>query len=258
MAMGKNKGLAKGGKKGQKKRIQDPFLRKVWYDVKAPTYFKVRKVCKTPVTKTTGQKRESDGLRGRIFELNMADINDAPEESFKQVKLEIQEPQGRSCLTDFHGLRLNREKMCALATKKKTLIEGSTDVKTTDGYTVRLFCLAFTKKPANSDKAFCYAQTAQIRKIRRKMVQVLQSEVGKGQLRDMVKALTLNKLEMDIQKHTKKIFPLDPIHIHKVKVVKKPKLDITKLMEVHDKTEVDTGAAMAVDEEPEAKNLVDA
>ena len=32
----------------------DPFLKKEWYDIKAPGYFKTRKVGKTLITRTTG------------------------------------------------------------------------------------------------------------------------------------------------------------------------------------------------------------
>ena len=51
MAIGKNKKLGK--KKGAKKKT-DPFLRKEWYDVKAPHPFSKRTFGKTCVTKTTG------------------------------------------------------------------------------------------------------------------------------------------------------------------------------------------------------------
>lgn len=39
-----------------KKKAQDPFLRKDWYDIKAPTSFNIRNMGKTLVTRTTGTK----------------------------------------------------------------------------------------------------------------------------------------------------------------------------------------------------------
>lgn len=255
MAYGKNKGLAKGGKKGQKKKLQDPFLKKVWYDIKAPTYFGgKRRVGRTMVTKTAGTKIETDGLKGRVAEFNLADMNDQPEDGYKKVKLVVEEIQGKSCLTDFHGMSLTRDKMCQLMKKKHSIVEAHADCKTTDGYTVRLFALGFTKRDEFQEKIFTYAQTAQLRKIRKRMVQVMQQEVGKGQLRETVKALIVGKIETAMKQQTTRIFPLEPVHIVKAKIVKKPKMDIVKLMEIHEKGEMDEG--VAVEEEPEAKNLL--
>ena len=58
MAVGKNKRMSKG-KKGGKKKAQDVFLKKEWYDVKAPSMFSVKQVGKTLVTKTAGAKVRS-------------------------------------------------------------------------------------------------------------------------------------------------------------------------------------------------------
>lgn len=52
MAVGKNKKLGKG--KGLKKRAVDPFTRKDWYDIKAPTFFENRNVGKTLVNRSQG------------------------------------------------------------------------------------------------------------------------------------------------------------------------------------------------------------
>jgi small subunit ribosomal protein S3Ae len=265
MAYGKNKGLAKGGKKGQKKKQLDPFMRKVWYDMKAPSYFNGKrggKVAKTCVTKTTGTKIETDGLKGRVGEFNLSDLKDEgdgvrDESNHKKIKLEVQEIQGKSCLTDFHGMSITRDRMCYLIKKRHSLIDVVADVKTTDGFTVRMFAMAFTKKNDGQVKCYTYAQTAQIKKMRKRMIQVMQSEAAKGQLSDLVKGLVVEKFENAMKAATQRIFPLDPLCIHKVKVVKKPKMHIVKLMEIHEKSGADDSAVVDdSNQDAEAKNLL--
>merc|ERR1712140_40464 len=92
MAVGKNKGL-KGGKKGAKKKIIDPFTRKDWYDIKAPSVFKVRDVGKTLVNRTQGTRLASDGLKGRVYEVSLADLQNETdaERSYKKFKLSCEE-----------------------------------------------------------------------------------------------------------------------------------------------------------------------
>jgi small subunit ribosomal protein S3Ae len=53
MAVGKNKRISKG-KKGGKKKAQDPFARKDLYAIKAPSMFTTRNCGKTIITRTAG------------------------------------------------------------------------------------------------------------------------------------------------------------------------------------------------------------
>jgi len=258
MAVGKNKRLTKGGRKGGKKKAGDPFLKKEWYDIKAPSIFNVRNCGKTLVTKSQGTKIASDGLRGRVLECNLADLLvEQEDQACKKIRLCVEEVQGRNCLTDFHGMDLTRDKHQGLIRKWHTLIEAQCDAKTTDGYLVRMFCLSFTKKMDDQVKNNCYAQSSQIRRIRKKMVEIMTEEASKVPLRDLVKKLIAESMNKEIEKRTQGIFPLKDTLIRKVKILKKPKFDIAKLMEMHGGADDDdAGVAMLRPEAEEAQNTL--
>lgn len=113
MAVGKNKGLSKGGKKGSKKKVIDPFSRKEWYDIKAPNVFTNRQVGKTLVNRTQGTKIASEGLKKRVFEVSLADLqNDTDaERSFRKFRLISEEVQGSHVLCNFAGMDLTTDKL---------------------------------------------------------------------------------------------------------------------------------------------------
>jgi len=238
MAVGKNKGLSKGGKKGSKKKIIDPFTRKDWYDVKAPSIFKVRQVGKTLVNRTQGTKIASEGLKGRVFEVSLADLqgdNDA-ERSFRKFKLISEDVQGHNVLTNFHGMNLTTDKLRSMVKKWQTLIEASVDVRTTDGYLLRLFCIGYTHKDHASKKKTCYAQHTQVKAIRKKMVDIITKEVSSNDVKAVVEKLIPDSMSKDIEKVCAGIYPLHDVFIRKVKVLKKPRFDLSKLLDLHVET----------------------
>merc|ERR1712137_443796 len=157
MAVGKNKRLSKG-KKGPKKKT-DTFAKKDWYNIKAPGTFAVRDVGKTLVNRTTGLKNANDALKGRIFEVSLADLQKDEDHAFRKVKLRVDEVQGKNCLTNFHGLDFTSDKL-------RSLVEANVVVKTTDDYLLRLFAIGFTKRRPNQIKKTTYAASSQIRAIR--------------------------------------------------------------------------------------------
>merc|ERR1740129_2434103 len=210
-----------GGKKGVKKKIVDPFTRKDWYDIKAPSTFKVRQVGKTLVNRTQGTKIASDGLKGRVYEVSLADLqneNDA-ERSFRKFRLVCEDVQGKNCLTSFHGMSLTTDKERSMVKKWQTLINGNVDVKTTDGFTIRVFCIGFTRKQEMSTKKTCYAQAQQIRNIRKKMIDVITREVSATNLKDVVNKLIPDSIARDVEKACQGIYPLHDVHIRKAKVM---------------------------------------
>ena len=235
MEVGKNKGLSKGGKKGGKKKVVDPFSRKDWYDVKAPNMFTTRQIGKTLVNRTQGQRIASDYLKGRVFEVSLADLqkDTDPERSFRKFRLIAEDVQDRNVLCNFHGMDLTTDKYRSMVKKWQTLIEAIVEAKTTDGYLLRVFCIGFTAKDQLSQRKTCYAQHSQVRKIRARMTEIISNEVTNSDLKQMVNKLALDSIAKDIEKLCQRIYPLHDVYIRKVKVLKKPRFDLSKLLELH-------------------------
>ena len=237
-------------KKGSRKKAVDPFLKKEWYKLIAPSIFVVKDCGRTLITKTQGTKVASEGLKGRIVEVSLADLNKNESFAYRKIKLCVEDVQGFNCLLNFHGMDMTRDKLCSLIRKKQSIIEGSVDCRTTDGYIVRMFCIAFTRSQDNQIKNTCYVKSAQARAIRAKMVAVM-SELGtKGDLKSLVKELISAPIGDQIAREASSIFPVKDCYIRKVKVLKKPKFDVTELMEWHNAEEkaTDTGAPVEKEE----------
>jgi small subunit ribosomal protein S3Ae len=168
MTAGKNPRSFK--KKGQKKKVQHPFAKKEWYNVLVPSIFDTRAPTITPCNKSAGQKIAADNLRGRVFEVSLADLNrEAHEQSWRKVKVQCEEVKGFDVYTNFYGLDITRDKACTLVKKWHSLIEAFVQAKTSDGYTIRMFCIAFTRRHKAQVKATCYAKNSQQKLIRQKM-----------------------------------------------------------------------------------------
>ncbi|MCD7452958.1 hypothetical protein HAX54_018927 [Datura stramonium] len=116
---------------GRKKKAADPYIKKDWYDIKAPSVFEIKNVGKTLVTRTQGTK----------------DI---------------------------------------------------------------LHC--FTKEASNQQKRTCYAQSSQIRQIRRKMVEIMRNQASSCDLKELVAKFIPESIGRDIESSFKHIPPAKCLH----------------------------------------------
>ena len=170
-----------------------------------------RSVGKTLVNRTTGLKNANDNLKGRIFEVSLADLQKDEDHAFRKIKLRVDEVQGKNCLTNFHGLDFTSDKLRSLVRKWQSLIEANVTVKTTDDYLLRLFAIAFTKKRPNQIKKTTYAQSSQIRAIRRKMTEIIQREATSCTLTQLTSKLIPEVIGREIEKATQGIYPLQNV-----------------------------------------------
>merc|ERR1711939_431654 len=219
---GKNKRLTKG-KKGSKKKLIDPFTTKDWYDIKAPSIFQ-KPICgKTLITRTKGTKIASEGLKGRQVEVSLGDLQNNEDDAYRKINLRVEDVQGKNVLCNFWGMDFTTDKLRSLVRKWQSLIEANVDVKTVDGYVLRCFCIAFTK------------------------------EVGSVELIRAVEKFVPEFIGKDITKACEGIYPLQNVFIRKVKILKAPKFDATKLAEIHaGPSGEEVGAKIARNAEAEA------
>lgn len=68
--------------------------------------------------------------------------------------------------------------------------------------------------------------------IRRKMVDIMVNQASSCDLKELVSKFIPEVIGKEIEKATSSIFPLQNVFIRKVKILKAPKFDLGKLMEV--------------------------
>jgi small subunit ribosomal protein S3Ae len=166
------------------------FAKKEWYNVHVPTVFDVRTPTITPCNRTAGQKIAADSLKGRVFEISLADLNrDSNEQAWRKMKVQIEEVKGFDCYTNFYGMDITRDKLCTIVKKWHTTVEAFVQTKTADGYLLRMFCIGFTKRTSRQVRATCYAKGSQRKLIRKKMMEIMINEAQKSTLKELTKKL---------------------------------------------------------------------
>ena len=165
----------------------------------------------------------------------LADLMDAEGDyTNRKVTLKAEDVQGRNVITNFHGMSLTTDKLKSLLAKWCTLVEGSLEVKTSDGYTLRVFAIGFTKKRRSQVrlahtrshcstfdhtqvKKNCHCQTSHVKKIRTKMAEIITNTVTRNPLDKVVEILREDVMGTEIAKACNGIFPLRDVHIRKVR-----------------------------------------
>lgn len=175
-------------------------------------------------------------MKGRVVETSLTDLKKSDEgaaKSFRKIKLVVEDVEGSSCFTNFHGMDITRDKLCSLIRKWQTTIEAHVDVKTQDDYFLRLFVIAFTARTQRQLRATSYATASKIKLIRRKMIEIIMRHVQQSTFKNLIPVLMEEKIEEEIKRACAKFYPLQNVLITKAKVLKKPRFDASKMLEFY-------------------------
>jgi len=131
--------------------------------------------------------------------------------------------EGKKALTVFNGLRFTNDKLRSLVKKLHTLITTRINVKTADGFQMRVFALGVTKKRQLQVKKTTYAYKSQVLKINGRMKDVINKKATTSTVNDFVEKVVTGQLGKEIEKSCASIFPMKDVCICKIKVTKTPK-----------------------------------
>ena len=231
MTQGKNKGIQKKGTK-VKKADRHAFTKKEWFKLlTAPTFRTSQAVGWVPGNTTIGKKQAADNVINRVVEVSYADIAEKSNQHWRKVKMQVEKVEGNTLYTSFAGLGITRERIMSQLKKRQTLIEMFSDVKTQEGYILRVGTILLTTNVRNQRRVNSYAKSSQIRRIRKLVSRILSEHAAKGSVDHFATEILSDSIPKTIQTDANHIFPIRAVQITKVKVLKKSKIDVGKLVE---------------------------
>ena len=199
------------------------MVKKEWFSVNISKEFGEKQIGLTLGNKTTNITKTIDYLKNRNFKITLTETKNSEDLSHKKLLFRYSNFSEKNCYTEFHGFDTTRDKIFSLIRKGQTMIEVNSDIKTKDGFFLRIFLIAFSRKRRNQVRKTSYVKTSQIRAIRRKMGEILVREGTRSEMKDFILKLISEKLVDEIGFIGSKIFPLQNVMIRKVKVLEKPK-----------------------------------
>jgi len=184
--------------------------------------FGERNIGLTLGNKSVNVSRTIDCLKNRNYKVNLSDVKNMEDSSYKKLVFKCFNYDEKNCLTGFYGLDTSRDKFFSLVRKWQTIIETNSDIRTKDGYFLRVFLVAFSRKRRNQTKKTSYIKASHIRTIRRKMDEILIKEGTSCIMKDLIPKLISEKLVDEIGFYGSKIYPLQNVIVRKVKVLERP------------------------------------
>lgn len=189
-------------------RAGDTWRLKKWYEVIAPEVFGSVVLGTTPAD-------DPRKLIGRVMETTLYDITG--DFSMVHVHLFFQivdvDEEALKAYTRFKGHELARDYMKSLIRRKSSKVQGIFNVRTKDGYGLRITGVVLTTYRC---------KTSQKRAIRKIMGEIIVKRSAEMEFNELIKAMLFGQLANEIFEAAKKIYPLRKVEIYKSKLLTVP------------------------------------
>lgn len=188
-----------------RKKVQrkvDGWKSKEWYNIEAPAYLNRVSV---------GNTLSGDPalLIGRNVETTVGELTNDMTKNNTKVILRINNVVGETATTDLVGHELTTDYVRSIVKRQTSRIDANVEVKTKDGYTIRVKPTCFTIKRARS---------SQIKAIREMMVGIVKKHAYDSDFENFMQEAILGRLSAAIYRQAKFIYPLRRVEIRKTQV----------------------------------------
>jgi small subunit ribosomal protein S3Ae len=193
-----------------RKKVQrklDGWKSKEWFNIEAPAYLNRAVVGNT-------MAGDAGLLIGRNVETTVGELTNDMTKNNTKVILRINNVVGDIATTDLMGHELTTDYVRSIVKRQTSRIDANIEVRTRDGYIIRVKPTCFTIKRARS---------SQIKAIREMMVDIVKRRASETDFETFMQEAILGRLSAGIYRQAKFIYPLRRVEIRKTQVEAMPK-----------------------------------
>ena len=195
----------------RRRRIQDKWRMKDWYDVNSPSYFGGKLIASVPAN-------SADDMLGRIIGVTLYDITEDISQYHIKLNFQVVRLQDHVAQTIFKGHEYTGDYLRSLVRRGSTRIDAIVNITTKDDFRLRVSVVAFS---------VLRVRQSQILNVRRIIREIVAEKAASLLFEQFVQEAVLGKIASDIYNEAKKIIPLRHVGIRKSKLVSPPPEAIT-------------------------------
>jgi small subunit ribosomal protein S3Ae len=185
------------------KKVKDRWKAKEWYKLYAPKMFNQVLLGETPSS-------EPSNLMGRIVEATVHDLTGDFSKMHVKLTFKVKEVRGFDAHTVFIGQTLTSDYVRRLTRRKRTKTDHVIDVRTKDGYLLRIKPMSVTDKRIQSSQ-----ETA----VRAAMTNEVTNMGIEMTMADMVKVIITGEMSKRLSNAAKVIVPIKRVEVRKTEVL---------------------------------------
>jgi len=185
------------------RKVKDKWKAKEWYKLYAPRMFNQVELGETPSS-------DPAAIMGRTTEVTVHELTGDFSKMHIKIRFKVSDVRGLEAHTSFIGHDLTSDYVRRLTRRKRTKTDHVVDVRTKDGFLVRIKPMSITEQRI---------QAAQETAIRGILAKTLEEQAANLTVSELVKAIISGDLSYALGQAAKVIIPIKRIEIRRSEVL---------------------------------------